>query len=65
MHQPTIVLTGGNTLNPGDISWDGLRAFGALQVHDRTASADILPRAARSRLMGIAVDNFAAFLAGR
>jgi glycerate dehydrogenase len=65
MHKTTIVVSGGNTLNPGDISWDGLRAFGALQVHDRTASADILPRAARSRLMGIPVENLGAFLAGR
>jgi glycerate dehydrogenase len=65
MHKTTIVVSGGNTLNPGDINCDNLRAFGALQVHDRTAPADILSRAARSRLMAIAVDNLGAFLAGR
>lgn len=32
-----IVVLDGYTLNPGDISWDGLKAIGELTVYDRTA----------------------------
>ena len=31
-----IVVLDGYTENPGDLSWDGLRAFGDLTVYDRT-----------------------------
>jgi glycerate dehydrogenase len=31
-----IVVTDGYTLNPGDLSWDSLKAFGDLVIHDRT-----------------------------
>ncbi len=31
-----IVILDGHTLNPGDLSWDGLAALGDLQVYDRT-----------------------------
>ncbi len=31
-----IVVLDGYTLNPGDLSWDGLRGLGPLTVHDRT-----------------------------
>ena len=31
-----IVVLDGYTLNPGDLSWDGLKKFGELMVHDRT-----------------------------
>ncbi len=31
-----IVVLDGYTLNPGDLSWDGIKQFGDLQVHDRT-----------------------------
>lgn len=31
-----IVVLDGYTLNPGDLSWDGLKQFGDLTVHDRT-----------------------------
>ena len=31
-----IVVLDGYTLNPGDISWDGLKEFGELTVYDRT-----------------------------
>ncbi len=29
----------------GDLSWDGLRQFGEVEVFDRTAAADVVPRA--------------------
>ena len=31
-----IVVLDGYTLNPGDLSWDGIKQFGELTVHDRT-----------------------------
>jgi len=31
-----IVVLDGYTLNPGDLTWDGLRQFGELSVYDRT-----------------------------
>lgn len=31
-----IVVLDGYTENPGDLSWDGLRALGELTVYDRT-----------------------------
>ncbi|MGJ4848991.1 D-2-hydroxyacid dehydrogenase [Bacillota bacterium Meth-B3] len=33
---PKIVVLDGYTLNPGDLSWDGLKALGELTVYDRT-----------------------------
>jgi len=40
-----IVVLDGYTANPGDLSWEALDALGSLTVHDRTADADIVPRA--------------------
>jgi glycerate dehydrogenase len=40
-----ILVLDGYALNPGDLSWDALRAMGELQVFDRTAEAEIVPRA--------------------
>lgn len=31
-----IVVLDGYTLNPGDLSWEGIKQFGELTVHDRT-----------------------------
>lgn len=31
-----MVVLDGYTLNPGDLTWDGLKQFGDLKVHDRT-----------------------------
>ncbi|NDL66940.1 D-2-hydroxyacid dehydrogenase [Anaerotalea alkaliphila] len=39
----TVVLDG-YTLNPGDLSWEGLQALGDLEVHDRTPADRILER---------------------
>jgi glycerate dehydrogenase len=39
-----IVVLDGYTLNPGDLSWDGLRALGELAVHDRTSPELVLER---------------------
>jgi glycerate dehydrogenase len=40
-----IVVLDGFTLNPGDLSWDALRALGDCVVHDRTAAPDVVARA--------------------
>jgi glycerate dehydrogenase len=40
-----IVVLDGHALNPGDLSWEPLRAIGELQVYDRTADDQIVARA--------------------
>ena len=35
-----IVVLDGYTLNPGDISWGGMEAFGEVTVYDRTKEED-------------------------
>lgn len=39
-----ITILDGYGMNPGDLSWDGLRALGELTVYDRTAPADVIER---------------------
>ena len=46
----TTVVLDGYTLNPGDLSWDGLTAFGEYTVHDRTAPEDVVSRAAGAEI---------------
>jgi glycerate dehydrogenase len=40
-----IVVLDGYCLNPGDLSWDALRAFGEVVVYDRTPAAEVAARA--------------------
>ncbi|HXK02423.1 MAG TPA: D-2-hydroxyacid dehydrogenase [Verrucomicrobiae bacterium] len=40
-----IVVLDGYCVNPGDLSWDALRAFGDVEVFDRTADSDAEARA--------------------
>jgi len=40
-----MVVLDGYTLNPGDLSWDELRALGPCVIHDRTAPRDVVARA--------------------
>jgi len=40
-----IVVLDGYTTNPGDLCWGALAALGTLTVHDRSAAAEIVPRA--------------------
>ena len=42
----SIVVLDGFTLNPGDLSWDALRALGPCTIHERTAPEQTVPRAA-------------------
>jgi glycerate dehydrogenase len=40
-----IVVLDGYGANPGDLSWDELKALGDLTVYDRTSAADVVARA--------------------
>jgi glycerate dehydrogenase len=40
-----IVVLDGYALNPGDLSWDDLRAIGETEVHDRTPESEVPARA--------------------
>jgi glycerate dehydrogenase len=46
-----IVVLDGYTLNPGDLTWDDLRSLGEVVVHERTATADIIARAAGAQVL--------------
>lgn len=40
-----IVVLDGYTLNPGDLSWQSLKAMGEVIVYDRTAAEEVIERA--------------------
>jgi len=46
-----IVVLDGYTLNPGDLSWDELRAFGPCRIYDRTPPPDVISRAADAEIV--------------
>ena len=46
-----IVILDGYTANPGDLSWDGLKELGELQVYDRTSPEELLPRAQGAQVL--------------
>lgn len=37
-----IVVLDGYTLNPGDLSWNGLKNLGDVTIYDRTSTADVI-----------------------
>ena len=39
-----IVVLDGYAANPGDISWDDMKALGSLTVYDRTAPEEVIRR---------------------
>lgn len=41
-----IVVLDGYCLNPGDLSWDGLRKLGSVEIFDRTMVDEVVKRAA-------------------
>ncbi len=41
-----IVVLDGYTLNPGDLSWEGLSQFGELTIYERTDPQDVISRIA-------------------
>jgi len=46
-----IVVLDGYTLNPGDISWDGLKKIGDVIIYDRTPTDKIVERAADAEIV--------------
>jgi glycerate dehydrogenase len=46
-----ISVLDGYCLNPGDLSWDQLRAFGDVEVFDRTPAAQVVERAAGAAIV--------------
>lgn len=46
-----IVVLDGYAANPGDLSWEKIRAFGELTVYDRTQPQEILPRIADAEIV--------------
>ncbi|MBL9190112.1 MAG: D-2-hydroxyacid dehydrogenase [Opitutaceae bacterium] len=46
-----LVVLDGHALNPGDLSWDALRALGPCTIHERTAPADIVARAREAAIV--------------
>ena len=46
-----IVVLDGYTLNPGDLSWDGLKKIGDVVIYDRTPSNKIVERAAGAEIV--------------
>ncbi|MHC5061585.1 MAG: D-2-hydroxyacid dehydrogenase [Planctomycetota bacterium] len=46
-----IVVLDAYTLNPGDLSWDPLKALGELEIYDRTSAADVIGRAGNAQIV--------------
>ena len=46
-----IVVLDGFTLNPGDLSWEELRALGPCEIYDRTAPAELGQRATDAKIL--------------
>jgi glycerate dehydrogenase len=46
-----VVILDGHTLNPGDLSWKGLKALGELTVYPRTPPEQVVERAAGAEIL--------------
>ena len=46
-----IVVLDGRTLNPGDLSWDDLKALGECQIYDRTPRDEVIGRSKEANLL--------------
>jgi glycerate dehydrogenase len=46
-----IVVLDGYALNPGDLSWDGLKGLGELVVYDRTPADKVVERASGAEIV--------------
>lgn len=51
MKKPNITVLDGYTLNPGDLSWEGLHALGNTTIYERTAPEQIVERAGHSEIV--------------
>ncbi|MEM0992391.1 MAG: D-2-hydroxyacid dehydrogenase [Bacteroidota bacterium] len=48
---PKIVVLDGHTLNPGDLSWDTLKALGTVEIYERSAADEIIKRAEQADII--------------
>jgi len=46
-----LVVLDGYTLNPGDLSWEGMKQFGELEVYERSRGDEILERSRGAALL--------------
>ena len=46
-----IVVLDGYTLNPGDLTWDALKALGPCEVYDRTGPTQVVERASGAQIV--------------
>lgn len=46
-----VVVLDSYTLNPGDLSWDGLKLFGECTIHDRTPPEQAVERALQAEII--------------
>jgi len=46
-----IVVVDGYTLNPGDLTWDELRALGECEIHARSTDDELLARSAAAEIL--------------
>lgn len=46
-----IVVLDGYTLNPGDLSWEGLQALGECEIHDRSSPDEVVPRVGDAKVV--------------
>ncbi len=46
-----LVVLDGFTLNPGDLTWDPLRALATCEIYDRTPPSEIVPRARHAEIV--------------
>jgi glycerate dehydrogenase len=46
-----IVVLDGYTLNPGDLSWNGLESLGKCEIYDRSSPAEVLKRAGGAEIV--------------
>jgi glycerate dehydrogenase len=46
-----IVVLDGHTLNPGDLSWEELKALGPCAIYERSTPAEVLKRAADAQIL--------------
>jgi glycerate dehydrogenase len=46
-----IVVLDGHTLNPGDLSWNDLKKFGEVVVHERTSANQLIERATGAEIL--------------
>lgn len=46
-----IVVLDGFTLNPGDLSWEGMASLGTFECHDRTSREELIDRAKDAEIL--------------